>query len=143
MESSLLDLFHSQEKAVHHAMWLNFKYRIAGITFGVISRPKNNFAVCEQATANELGVSFLEILPNDYSELSYDDLRRVKMDNDSLPYWSSIIGVFSVIDGEILRFILHNKMPIEKLIRHELATRGYDKNHRWCGFDKAEEIWLT
>ena len=46
------------------------------------------------------------------------------------------------IDSEILRFILENKIPFDKIIRHELALRGYDKNHRWCGFDKVREIWL-
>jgi len=28
------------------------------------------------------------------------------------------------------------------LIRYELAARGYDKDHKWVGFEKAEEVWL-
>ncbi len=35
------------------------------------------------------------------------------------------------------------KISLEKLIRHELACRGYDENHRWVGFNKAHEIWKT
>jgi len=50
--------------------------------------------------------------------------------------------MISTVDGEILRFILDTKIPLNNLIRHELALRGFDKNHRWCGFDKAREIWL-
>jgi len=123
-------------------MWLNFKYRIAGISFGVIDGPENNFAVCEEATANDIGIPFLDIVPKDHAHLDYDHIRHIRMDNDMLSHWGSIIGMISVIDGEILRYILQTKIPLKKLIRHELAGRGYDKNHRWCGFDKAQEIWL-
>ena len=72
-------MFHNRQKAIDHAMWLNFKYRIA------------------------------------------------------------------VADGEILRYILKTKVPLDKLIRHELALRGYDENRRWCEFDfhTAREIWLN
>lgn len=137
-----LDVFDCQLKAIDHCLWLNFKYRIAKITFGVISHPNRKFAVCEQATANELGATFLDVLPKNYTELTYDAIRNIKMDSEVLPFWESIIGLFSVANGEILRFLLHTKMPLERLIRHELASRGYDENHRWCGFDKAGEIWL-
>ena len=141
-KDNYLDLFEVQQKAIDHAMWLNFKYRITKIKFGVINGPDNNFAVCEEATVEEMELSFSDILPKDYSEMSYDNIRHIRMDQDSLPFWDSIVGMFSVTDGEILRYILHAKIPLEKLIRYELAGRGYDKNHRWCGFDKAAEIWL-
>lgn len=138
----LLDLFNDKQKAIDHAMWLNFKYRIAKINFGVINGPENNFAVCEEATTDEMQMKFLDILPKDYSKMSYDDIRHIKMGYDPLPFWETIMGMFSVADGEILRYILHSKLPLEKLIRHELASRGFDENHRWCGFEKADEIWL-
>lgn len=64
------------------------------------------------------------------------------MDKDSLSHWDSIFGMFSVADGETLRYLLHAKTPLEKLIRHELAGRSYDGNHRWCGFEIASEIWV-
>lgn len=137
-----LDLFNDRQKAIDHALWLNFKYRIANITFGVIHGPENDWAVCEQTTADEMGRTFLGLLPDDHSKMSYRDIRHIKMDRDPLPHWESITGLFSVAGGEILRYMLHSKVPVEKLIRFELASRGYDKNHRWCGFDKAEEIWL-
>ncbi|WP_417197749.1 hypothetical protein [Bizionia sp.] len=141
-DDNYLDVFDDQQKAIDHAMWLKFKYRIAGIVFGVIHGPENNWAVCEEATAQDMELPFLGILPKDYSQMSYDMIRHIRMDRDSLPFWDAIIGMFSVADGEILRFIIHTKLPLERLIRHELAGRGYDENHRWCGFDKASEIWL-
>ncbi|WP_335974057.1 hypothetical protein [Gaetbulibacter jejuensis] len=141
-KDDFLDVFDDQQKAIDHAMWLNFKYRIAGIVFGVIHGPEDNWGVCEQATASEMEMTFLDILPKDYSELSYKQLDTIRQDEESLPFWSALVGLVSTADGEILRFILENKIPLNKLIRHELASRGYDKNHRWCGFDRAREIWL-
>lgn len=141
-KDNYLDLFDSKQKAIDHCMYLNFKYRIANIRFGVLNGPDNNWAVCEEATAQEMDMEFLNVLPRDYSEMSYDDIRHIRMDQEPLLHWDSIIGLFSVADGEILRYILLAKIPLKKLIRHELAGRGYDKDYRWCGFDKAREIWL-
>ncbi len=141
-DDNYLDLFDSQQKAIDHAMWLNFKYRIAGIVFGVIPGPEDNWAVCEQATADEMEMTFLDILPKDFSELNYQQLDTIRQDKEPLSFWSALVGMVSTADGEILRFILENKIPLDKIIRHELALRGFDKNHRWVGFDKAREIWL-
>lgn len=135
-------MFDNKQKAIDHCLWLNFKYRIANIRFGVLHGPDNNWAVCEEATAQELEMEFLDILPENYSLMDYDDIRHIRMDRDVLPHWDAIVGMISVTDGEILRYIIHAKIPLEKLIRHELTGRGYDENHRWCGFDKASEIWL-
>lgn len=140
-KDNYLDFFENEQKAIDHAMWLNFKYRIAGIVFGVIHGPERNYAVCEEATLEELEMKFLDILPKDYSGLTYRQLDHIAMDDNPLPNWEQIHGMISVIDGEILRFILHNNIPIHRLIRHELASRGFDENHRWCGFEKAREIW--
>lgn len=143
MDNSYLDIFSSQEKAIHHCLWLNFKYRIAKIKFGIINGPGDNFAVVEEATAKEMEMSFLEILPEDYSDINYDDIRKIRMDKEPLPHLEELFGDFSTMDGEILRFILHSKIPIERIIRFELAGRGFDKNHRWCGFSKSFKIWLN
>ena len=137
-----LDEFDSEQKAIDHAIYLNFKYRIANITFGVIHGPEDNWAVCEEATAQEMEMPFLNNLPKDYSEITYRHLDSIRQDEDPLPHWESITGMLAVMDGEILRFILNNRVPLDRLIRHELALRGFDENHRWCGFDKAREIWL-
>jgi hypothetical protein len=71
---------------------------------------------------------FLDILPKDYYEMNYDDIRHIRMQDNPLPFWDKITGIFSVVDGEILRYILHAKIPLEKLTRHELASCGYDEN---------------
>ena len=71
---SYLDLFSDRQKAIDHALWLNFKYRFANIRFGVIHGPENDWAVCEQATADEMGNSFLNVMPDDHSKISYHDI---------------------------------------------------------------------
>ena len=142
MRDNYLDLFDSKQKAIDHAFWLNFKYRIANIKFGVIHGPDNNWAVLEEVTSQEMEIPFLDILPEDMSKLSYDQIRHIRMDDDPLPHLEALFGTFSTMDGELLRFILHAKIPLDKLIRFELASRGFDENHRWCGFDKARDIWL-
>lgn len=137
-----MDLFDSKQKAIDHCIWLNFKYRIAKITFGIINGPDNNFAVVEEATAQEMEMDFLDILPKNYAKMSFEDIRHMRMDKEPLPHWEEINGMLSTMDGEILRFIIHSKIPIGKLIRFELGERGFDENHRWCGFSKAYDIWL-
>ena len=101
----------------------------------------NNWAVCEEATTQEMEMIFLDILPKKYTEITYDDIRHIKMQYDPLRHWEDLTGTFSVMDGELLCFILNSKILLEKFIRHELVNRGYDENHRWIGFDKASEIW--
>lgn len=136
-----LDIFQSQEKAIDHAMWLNFKYRLARIVSGVISHD-TKWAVCEEITAKEMNTNFLDILPKDYVKISYDHIRHLRMDTKPLPHWEKLLGLFSTTDGELLRYIIAHKMPLDKFVKYELASRGYDKNNRWCGFDKSNEIWL-
>ena len=141
-KDNYLDFFDVKEKAIHHCLWLNFKYRIAKITFGIVHGPDNNWAVLEEATAKEMELQFLDILPKDYAGMSYDDIRLLQMDRDPLPHIEQLLGSIATMDGEILRWILFYKIPMEKLIRFELGSRGYDENHRWCGFSKSYEIWL-
>lgn len=136
-----IEFFDSFEKANQQALWLNFKYRLAKLKFGVLTGPNDNWGVCEDITKDELDMEFVETSKN-HKELSYDEIRHMRMDRQMLMHWEKIIGIFSVVDGDILRFILHANIPLEKIIRDELAGRGYDENHRWCGFEKAQEIWL-
>tara|TARA_Y100000815_G_scaffold275744_1_gene316719 strand:+ start:37972 stop:38127 length:156 start_codon:yes stop_codon:yes gene_type:complete len=50
--------------------------------------------------------------------------------------------MFQTANGGLLRFLLIYQIPLEKFMRYELACRGYDKDHKWVGFKKAEKICL-
>ncbi len=135
--------FTDRQKAIEYAQWLNFKHRLSHITFGVHQDQRGVLRVFNSIIRDELDVSFTETIPEDCCELSYADLERLGADTNPLEHWSEIRGMMSTLDGDVLRFILDMKVPLEKFIRSELANRGFDKDHRWCGFEKAKEIWLT
>ena len=77
-----------------------------------------------------------EALPEDHSNMTYDHIRHIGVDEDPLVHFEKIKGMFSVMHGEILRFILSHRVPLERFIRFELASRGHDENHQWVGFEK-------
>lgn len=137
-----INIYEDQKNAIYRAIWLNFKHRIDGKEYGVIHGPDNDWACIEKEVSEEMEIPFLDILPKDLSQMSYTDIEKIRVNNSIPAHWEIILGMFSVSDGEILRFILQTKIPLEKFIRYELASRGFDENHQWCGFDKAEKIWL-
>ena len=140
-KNSEFTVFEDKQKAIHLCIWENFVHRAINTKFCVVTHPDNKWAVCEESFAQDM--EFLqEVIPNDYTSLSYDVISHIRMDTNPLLVWEEVFGIFSVADGNILRFILHSNIPIEKLIRYELACRGHDKNTNWVGFDKAKEIWL-
>lgn len=131
----------SKQKAIDQAAWFNFEHRTSNQKYGVIQSSKGDYFVLPTDHVSFEGETF-EKLPSDYSGITYDHIRSIGMDEDPLYHFDEICGMFSVIHGEILRYILEAKIPLEKFIRFELANRGYDKDHKWVGFEKAEEIWL-
>lgn len=131
----------NKQKAIDLAVWLNFKHRVDGKHFGVIQSIEGDFLIISPNHPTIKDEQF-EVLPEDYSGMNYKHIRNIGMDVEPLHHWEEIRGMFSVMDGETLRFILKYKIPLEKLIRYELACRGYDENHKWVGFEKAEAIWL-
>lgn len=140
MENNYLKPFASRQKAVDSALWLTFKYRMEERVFGVQwLRKTNQHQVVE--LENRKRRSLLKF-PINYVHLHYLQISDVCMDKDPLPHWEELRGMLTVTDGEVLRYILSRKIPIEKFIRFELASRGYDQNEQWVGFEKAYEIWL-
>jgi len=137
-----INIYKDPNKAIHRAIWLNFKHRTDGKTYGIIHGPDDDWACIEKEISEEMEMPFLDLLPKDLSNISFDEIKKIRADELMSTHWDIIFGMFSITDGEILRFILHAKLPLEKFIRYELASRGFDKNHNWCGFDKAEKIWL-
>lgn len=129
------------EKATDHALWLNFKHRVEGKTFGVIQSIEGDYLISDINHPSLKGETF-EVLPKDYSNMTYTHIRHIGMDENPLTHFEEIKGMFSTMHGEILRFILSHKIPLEKFIRNELASRGHDEDHKWVGFDKAIRIWL-
>lgn len=131
----------NKQKAIDFAVWKNFKHRVDGKRFEVIQSVEGDFLIVPPNHPTFKDEEFEELL-NDYANMDYKHIRNIYMDIDPLHYFAEIKGMISVMDGEILRFILKYKIPLEIFIRIELANRGYDENHQWCGFEKAKAIWL-
>lgn len=141
LPSNYCQTFSDLNKAIDMANWLNFQVRKHGCTPYFVVGKKDNHAVISDDVL-ELFDPPTHPLIVDYRALSYDEIQRIAMDEDVLKHWADIRGLFSIADGELLRYILAMQIPLEKFIRYELAIRGYDENHEWCGFEKARTIWF-
>lgn len=142
MKQSILEFYDDLDKARDRALWLEFEYRTLPKHFTVFDGPQDNYAVADLQTAEELDVSCHHYsLPENYEHLSYKELKKMGQDVDILSHWEEILGKFSVMEGELLRFILAYKVPLEKIIRHELGNRGFDTNNKWIGFQESEKLW--
>lgn len=140
MENKLLR-HPSLTKALDHAVWLNFSHRVEAKEFGVIQSSHGDYLVVPKKHPTFKGEAF-EKLPKDYANISYEHLKMIGMDEDYVGIWEELRGVFSTMNGEMLRFILHAKIPLKRMIRWELANRGFDENQKWIGFEKSYKLWL-
>lgn len=130
----------SKQRAIDVALWMTFKYRMENRIYGVEQKKETKeYHIVE--LENRRRTKLLDF-PTDYSQLHYVQISSVFMGKNPLYHWEEIRGMLATTDGEVLRFILKYKIPLEKLIRFELASRGYDENEQWVGFEKAYEIWL-
>lgn len=130
-----------RQKALDDALWRNFINRTGQKRFGVVQSIKGDYLLVplpnEVFTRGEY-----EKLPKHYRKMSYEQIQQIRMQYDPLGHWESLSGMFSTATGELLRYILQMQLPLERWIRYELAARGFDKDSRWVGFDKAAKIWL-
>lgn len=129
------------QKALDEVLWINFRHRTTDYRVGVIESTSGGYIIAHPDHSTFEGGHFEE-LPSDYSDMTYKHIASIGMDEEPLKHWEEIRGMFSNIEGELLRFTIEKKIPLEKIIRYELACRGYDKDHKYCGFDKAKEVWL-
>ena len=129
------------QRAIDKALWLNFKHRTKNANFKVLYSLEDHFLITIPERSIFDKDDFVD-LPEDYSKMTYEHIRGIASDQNPLEHWEDIKGTFAIMDGELLRYILHYKVPLEKFMRWELAARGYDKDHKWVGFEKAETIWL-
>lgn len=140
MEKEAVIGHQSKERAIDVALWMTFKYRIENRIYGVVQDKKTKeYHVVE--LENRRRKQLLDF-PTDYSQMHYLQISSVFKEKNPLPHWEAIRGIISTTDGEILRFLLAFNVPLEKFIRFELASRGYDEHHEWVGFEKAYEVWL-
>lgn len=142
MKQSILEFYSTLDKARDRALWLEFEHRDAQKQFVVFDGPENNFAVADLQTSEEMEIPHQYYsLPENYQHWTYGDLKGIAGDPEMLSHFEELLGKFSVMEGELLKFILKYQVPLEKIIRHELGCRGFDADNRWIGFTESEKIW--
>lgn len=142
MKQNILEFYDELNNAIDRAVWLQFQYRNQERNFVVYDGPEDNFVVSDLLTAQEMEMdSHFYSLPDSYFNLSHERLDAIAKDTDILEHWENLLGKFSVMEGELLRFIIRYHIPLEKLICHELSNRGFDQNHHWVGFEASKKIW--
>lgn len=135
-----MDRFTEKQKAIDVALWRNYNHRYDD-NYAVVETAKGEYIVCQTDDTKYVDATF-EVLAKDHSKMDYEHIGQIRSDYDPLSHWEEIAGMFSVVHGEVLRFILFANVPLERFIRYELAGRGYDKEFKWVGFETAETIWL-
>ena len=134
---------HNHFKAIDDAVYRNFMLRDKGITpFHAIGRNDQENLIVSDDVLELMENMIIHSLFGDYVDMTYDHIDSIAQDRDPLPHWEEIRGMVSVTDHHCLRFIILHKIPVEKLIRHQLASCGLDENGKWVGFEKAKQIWL-
>lgn len=131
-----------KQKAIDYLLWINFCNRATDTSYNLFEK-NDRFSLMEKGWPEGMYSHYsIAVWKKKYRNMKYSDIQKIAQDKNPLKHWEIIRGLFSVMDGEVLRYMLHAKIPLEKFIRYELASRGFDKNHQWCGFEKAKEIWL-
>jgi len=142
MKQNAMEFYSDLNNAIDRAVWLQFQHRNQSRYFVVYDGPEDNFVVSDLQTAQEMELdNYFYPLADSYKNLSYERLQAIAKESYILEHWEKLIGKFSVMEAELLRFILQYEIPVEKLIRHELANRGFDHNGQWIGFEASKEFW--
>lgn len=142
MKQNAIEFYDDLNNAIDRAVWLQFQYRNQERDFVVYDGPEDNFAVSDLLTAQEMELDnhFYPLVDN-YKNLSYERLEAIAKESYILEHWENLLGKFSVMEAELLRFMVLYQIPVEKLIRHQLANRGFDQKNQWVGFKNAKAIW--
>lgn len=135
-------IFSNQFKAIDAAKWLNYIDRSDTYNYIICRHGKNEFRVTEARITHKKPSTWLDIIPANYTRMSYDHIGSIYSDIDPLSHMEDIKGMFSILNNQILLFILQEKIPLEKFIKKELASRGYDNHNTFIGFKAAEKLWL-
>ncbi len=126
--------FKSKQKANDLAIWKSFCSRTQGREYHVAGNKTSGYYLIPVSNGNPKTQS--------YEAMDYDHIESIRSDIEPIEHWEKILGLFSSSSGEVLRFILKHDVPLVKFIRFELASRGFNEDHYWVGFEKARKVWL-
>ncbi len=129
-------------KALNTAIWLNFKHQAEGEgRFSIIDGPSGEFTVVSHDILEDFENP--SVIPHDdhYEGIDPEVAHYIRHDPEPMDHWQEIIDMISMMDGDILRFILYTDLPLNTFIKEELAGRGYDDRGNWIGFEQSKALW--
>lgn len=135
-------IFNDTFKAIDIAKWFNTTRRTLGYEWIIVPFNKNQYKVIEFPQNRKKPKAFLDIVPKNYEKMSFEHIAHLAQDFDPPSHFEDILGMFSILNNQVLLFILNEKIPLEKFARNQIVSRGYDENNLWVGYDKAKKIWL-
>jgi hypothetical protein len=105
MKQSFLEFYDHLDKARDRALWLEFEHRNIPKHFMVFDGRKTimRWRIYRR---QKKWISHHYSLPETYEHLSYGELKEISRDTNMLEHWEDLLGKFSVMEGEILRFVL-------------------------------------
>ncbi len=125
---------------ISYTKWLNFIHRNKDQAFYVAEYTRGKYLVCSQETPNTDTTDHIP-LRGSYADIDFEHIKSIRTDMDPLKHWEELTRAIATLDGELLRFILAERIPIKRLIKYELGSRGYDDKGQWIGFEKSETFW--
>lgn len=136
MEAEYERSFSDPAKAVDFALWLKFKYRMDKREFIIQEEAPDSYRVVPSDGMQKSKI----LIPENYSDMDYKEIETIHKDLTPLNHWQELGEIISNGHDELLRFILFYQVPLEKWVRYELASRGYDNQYHWLGVEKSKEV---
>lgn len=137
-------IHHSSDfiEALNTAIWLNFKHQALGEgLFSIMDGPNDVFSVVSRDVLEDFENPSVIPHDNHYEGMDPEVAHYIRHHPQPMEHWQEIIDMISSMDGDILRFILYTDIPLNTLIKEELAGRGYDNLGIWIGFEQSKALW--
>lgn len=106
--------FSNVQDAIDEALWLNFLSRKDKKEYGV-AQLKENYFTSSREEEKKRGISFLDVLPNDYIDMSKEHLAVIWDHTQEQAFqFSEILTMLVEVDTDVLQFILDLKIPFNR-----------------------------
>ena len=109
-------------KVVATYMAILYNHRDGVDVHGICSKD-GAYSPIEIAVAKKENIPY-ESVPDNLKGFTLDDIHTLNKDESYMPFWLEIKSFVSIWDSQMMRFIISQKLSIEKVMIAELENRG-------------------
>lgn len=109
-------------KVVATYMAILYNHRDGEGVHGITSI-EGGYRPVEIAIAKKENIPY-ESVPKDLEGFTLDDIHTLNKDESYMPFWLEIKSFASIWDSQLMRFIISQKLSMEKIMAAELENRG-------------------